>query len=119
VPRGKQTSKPPEFGHVVIGFPDANGAGTLLEVSETIRPNPGEGREEFLVRLKKQLGIGHAGDKVRIVYRDGKPQYANVTRGAYDMTPAAPTPTGSPTGKMSSWEKSFWRLYFRSPNETL
>ena len=52
IPRRMRMRKPPEFGHVVIGFPDANGAGTLLEVSETIRPNPGEGRDEFLVRLK-------------------------------------------------------------------
>ncbi len=118
MPRGKKISKPPEFGYEEIGFLDPNAPGTLLETSETILAKPGEGREEFLARLKK-LGIGRSGDKVRIKYRDGKLQCANVTRGAYDMTPAAPVPAGSPVGKMSPWEESFWRLHFRSLNETL
>lgn len=90
MPRGKKISKPPEFGHVVIGFPDANGFGTLLETSETILAEPGENWDEFLARLKKLLGIGHSGDEVRIVYRNGKIHYARVTRRAYDTIPAAP-----------------------------
>jgi len=76
--------KSPEFGYEEIGFLEADVLGTLLEVSETIEARPGEEREEFLARLKKRLGIGQAGDKVRIVYRSGSIQYAQVTRRAYE-----------------------------------
>lgn len=92
--------KPPEFGHVVIGFPDANGVGTLLETSETILVEPGEKQDEFLVRLKRLLGIGHSGDEVRIVYRNGEIQYARVTRRTHDTIPAAPK--GSPLERIES-----------------
>lgn len=95
MPRGKKISKAPEFGYREIGFLEANGLGTLLEVGETIRAEAGEEEEEFLARLKKLLSIGHSGDRVRIIYKKGEIQYALVTRRAYDPIPA---PEGDPIG---------------------